>query len=95
MFDDPTIDDITAVDLAGDYPAIQYVPPTGEFHSDILARLGDAFGYDDIEVEQRHLEGLTLPVATPRMLYRMKRDTVRLQDEADGERLRKRFDLEE
>lgn len=95
VFDDPTIDEITAVDLAGDYPAIQYVPPTGEFHIDILARLGDRFGYDDIEIEPRQLEGLTLPVATPTMLYRMKRDTVRLQDKADAERLRKRFDLEE
>ena len=31
---------------------------------------------------------MTAPVATPRMLYLVKRDTVRLQDKADAERLR-------
>ena len=95
VFDDPSIDEISATDLAGEYPAIQYVPPTGEFHIDILARLGDAFGYEDIEVETREIRGIALPVATPRMLYRMKRDTVRLQDKADAERLRNRFQIEE
>ena len=29
VFDDPEIAGISAVDLAGDYPAIQYVPPSG------------------------------------------------------------------
>jgi hypothetical protein len=34
-------------------------------------------------------------VATARMLYRMKKDTVRLQDRADAERLRQHFGLDE
>lgn len=95
VFADPSIDEITVDDLAGDYPAIQYVPPAGDFHIDILSRLGEAFGYDDIEVEERSIRGIAVPVATPRMLYRMKRHTVRLQDKADAQRLRTRFDLEE
>ena len=95
VFDDDSIDDITAADLSGEYPAIQYVPPSGTFHIDIISRLGDTFGYDDIEVEYRDIEGIRIPVATPRMLYLMKRDTIRLQDKADAERLRERFGLEE
>ena len=95
VYVDPSIDEITAEDLAGEYPAIQYIPPSGAFHIDLLARLGEAFGYDDIEVELREVEGLFLPVATPRMLRRMKRDTVRPQDRADAERLRRHFQLED
>ena len=30
LFDDPEIDLISAGDLAGDYPAIQYVPPAAD-----------------------------------------------------------------
>lgn len=95
VFSDPQIEEITAEDLGGAYPAIQYVPPSGGFHIDILARLGDAFGFEDIEVELLDVEGTEVPVATPRMLYRMKKDTVRMQDRADAARLKDRFDLEE
>lgn len=93
VFDDPEIDGITAADLAGEYPAIQYIPPSGTFHIDILHRLGEAFRFEDIETEPVTVEGIHVPVATARMLYRMKRDTVRLQDKADAERLRRHFDV--
>lgn len=95
VFNDPEIDGITAADLSGEYPALQYVPPEGAFHIDILHRLGEAFSFDDIEIEVRVIEGIRVPVATARMLYRMKRDTVRLQDKADAERLRRHFNLED
>ncbi len=95
VFPDPEIEKITSEDLAGAYPAIQYVPPSGEFHIDILSRLGEAWRYEDIETEERSFQGIRVPVATPRMLYRMKRDTVRPQDRADAARLRQRFDLED
>ncbi len=36
VFDDPHIEEITAEDLLGDYPAVQYVPPDGDLHIDIL-----------------------------------------------------------
>ena len=35
-----------------------------------------------------------MKVATPRMLYRMKRDTVREQDKVDARMLRERFGSE-
>jgi hypothetical protein len=95
VFDDPSISEITAADLLGEYPAIQYVPPDGTFHIDILTRLGDAYGFDDIESAPIAFEDLFVPVATPRMLYRMKKDTVRPKDWGDAEALRRRFGLGE
>ncbi len=95
VFADPEIASITAEDLLGAYPAIQYVPPQNDFHIDILTRLGEAFSYEDVEVEELDVEGTLVPVATPRMLYRMKRSTVRYKDRLDAERLRAEFDLKE
>lgn len=95
IFNDPEIDQISAVDLAGEYPAIQYVPPAADYWIDILARLGEAVRYPDLESEVLHVEGLSVRVATPRMLYRMKRDTVRPQDHLDAQVLKERFGLED
>jgi hypothetical protein len=97
VFDDPSIDEITSSDLAGEYPAIQYAPPagSGDFSIDLLARLGERFRFDEIEWQEVSLDGISVRVATPRMLYRMKRDTVRPQDKLDAAALRKRFDLED
>jgi hypothetical protein len=93
LFNDPEIESIRADELAGDYPAIQYVPPTGDFWIDILARLGEAFQFEDLESEEFVVEGVRVRVATPRTLYRMKKDTVRPQDRLDAQALRERFDL--
>lgn len=95
VFDDPTIEQITAEDLLGDYPAVQYVPPSGTFHLDLLTRLGQAFTFDDLEIVRVPMEDLTVSVVSPRTLYRMKRDTVRLQDKADAALLKERFHLED
>ena len=76
VFDDPEIDRISAADLEGEYPAIQYVPPESDYWIDILARLGEAVRYADVESEVVQIEGIAVRVATPRMLHRMKRDTV-------------------
>jgi hypothetical protein len=95
LFNDPEIDSIRADELAGDYPAIQYVPPTGDFWIDILARLGEAFQFADLESDELVVEGVRVRVATPRTLYRMKKDTVRPQDRLDAQALRERFDLPE
>jgi len=59
-----------------------------------LTRLGDAFAFEDLETERVAFQDITVSVVTPRMLYRMKKDTVRLKDRADAELLRRRFDLE-
>jgi hypothetical protein len=95
VFDDPEIDLISAADLAGEYPAIQYVPPAADYWIDILARLGDAFRYPNVEHEILRVEGLSVRVATPRMLYRMKKDTERPQDRLDAQVLKERFGLED
>jgi nucleotidyltransferase AbiEii toxin of type IV toxin-antitoxin system len=95
VFDDPHIDEISHADLAGDYPAIQYVPPEGTFHLDLVARLGEAFRFDDLEAMRMPVEDVTVSVASPATLYRMKRGTVRLKDRADAELLKQRFGLDD
>jgi hypothetical protein len=95
VFADPTIDEITAEDLLGEYPAVQYVPPTGAFHLDLVTRLGQAFRFGDLEVIRAPFEDLTVSVVSPLTLYRMKRDTVRLKDKADAALLKERFGLED
>ncbi|MGH8775234.1 MAG: hypothetical protein ACRDWI_08695 [Jiangellaceae bacterium] len=94
VFHDESIDEIDSADLAGPYPVIRYGPPDSQLAIDLVGRLGDAFAFDDIEAQLIDIDGTAVPVATPRMLYRMKRDTVRPQDRADAEILRERFDLE-
>jgi hypothetical protein len=93
--DDASIDEISVEDLAGQYPAIQYVPPQGDYSIDILSRLGEAFRYEGIEREDVALDGIRVHVATPRMLFRMKKDTVRPQDRLDAEALRQAFELKD
>jgi hypothetical protein len=46
------------------------------------------------EAEGMILDGVRIRVATPKMLYRMKRNTVRAQDRLDAEMIRKEFNLE-
>lgn len=95
VFDDPHIEEITADDLLGDYPAVQYVPPEGTFFLDILTRLGEAFRFEDLETERVDFDGIEVTVVTPGMLHRMKRSTVRPQDRADAHRLAERFGIED
>lgn len=94
VFDDPSIDEISAAELCGTYPAVRYWPPTG-FGFDILTRIGDAFAFDTIEVEEKQIEDVTIHVVTPRTLWRMKKDTVRPIDRIDAERLAERFGFED
>ena len=98
VWSDPDIETIDANQLAGEYPVMRYGPPDGAFTLGILTRLGERFAFDDIETGVVELEGEPVPVATPRMLYVMKRDTVRSLDHADAAdaaALRRTFDLED
>jgi hypothetical protein len=95
VFDDPNIDEISADDLLGEYPAVQYIPPQGGFHVDILTKLGEAFRFEDLESEKVDLGGVWVTVATPATLYRMKKGTIRPKDWGDAEALRRRFRLPE
>jgi hypothetical protein len=93
--EDPEIDSISAEDLLGEYPAVQYTPPDGSYHIDILTRLGEAFAFTDLERERVPFDGLTVTVVSPRTLYDMKKGTVRPKDRIDAELRRERFKLEE
>lgn len=95
VFADPAIDEISVEELLADYPAVQYIPPEGDFHFDLLTRLGEAFRYEDLESMRVDFEGLEVNVATPATLHRMKKDTVRPKDWGDAENLRRRFRLPE
>ena len=91
VFEDPEIGDISSEEMLGAYPAVQYVPPSGDLHVDLLTRLGTAFTFDDLEIQRVRFDDLLISVVSPRTLFRMKRDTVRLKDRADAEQLRERF----
>ena len=86
VWDDPSIQEITADDLAGSYPLVQYVAPDGT-RVDIMARLGEAFAFGDLKSSVHVYGDVEVVVATPETLYAMKRDTIRLQGrraEAEG-----------
>jgi hypothetical protein len=93
--DDPHIDEISAADLLGDYPAVRYYPPTGDLYFDVVTRLGEAARFETIEAETKSIEGVHVRVATPAALYRLKRDTVRAIDQQDATALRERFGLKD
>jgi len=95
VYDDPHIDEIAAEDLLGEYPAVQYVPPVGRFHVDIVTRLGEAYRFEDLETQRVDLLDFAVTVVTPGMLYRMKRGTVRPKDWGDAAALKQRFGLDE
>jgi predicted nucleotidyltransferase len=95
LWDDQDIDELNAEDLSGPYPVVRYGPPGEELAIDLVARLGQAFKYEDIEAETVRLEGVQIRVATPAMLYRMKRDTVRPIDRADAVALKQLFEIED
>jgi hypothetical protein len=92
--DDPSIDEIQAQDLLGEYPSVRYYPPTGDLYFDVLTRLGEAARYEDVEGETKTVAGVRVRVATPRALYDLKKGTVRAIDRQDAEALRQRFLLE-
>lgn len=92
---DPHIEDISAADLLGGYPAVRYYPPSGDLYFDILTRLGEAADFNTVDAEVKHIEGIRVPVATPAALYRLKKGTVRAKDHQDAAALRERFDLKD
>jgi len=94
-WEDDDIESITAADLAGDYPTIRYGPPGTQYAIDLLSRLGTAVSFDDLAWEPVVVEGVTVRLATPETLHRMKRNTLRAVDRADAAALRDLFGLED
>ena len=91
--DDPHIDEISAADLLGEYPAVRYYPPSGDLYFDILTRLGETASFETVEAETKDFEGTRVQVATPAALYRLKKGTIRPRDHQDAAALRERFNL--
>lgn len=91
---DPSIDEISAEDLAGEYAVVRYGTPD-DFYIDLVSRLGEAYAFGDVEWEWMDLGGIRARVATARMLYRMKKSTVRPLDRADAVDLKTKFNLED
>lgn len=94
LWTDPAIEEIEARDLAGDYAVVRYGTPDG-FNVDIVSRIGEAFRFEDVQSEVLEFAGVPVRIATPRMLYRMKRDTVRPIDRADAADLKIKFGIED
>lgn len=92
---DPNVDEIKAADLLGDYPAVRYYPPSGDLYFDVMTRLGQAASFDTVSAQTIPVEGVSVRVATPAALFRLKKDTVRPLDRQDAETLRRAFDLED
>ena len=92
---DRNVDEISADDLLGDYPAVRYYPPSGDLYFDVMTRLGEAASYETVEAEVKEVEGIRVRVATPAALYRLKKDTVRPLDRRDAEAIRQHFEIAE
>lgn len=96
VYDDACINEIELRDLAPpNGGVVRYGPPEGDYVVDILGRLGEAWSYADLESQIVEIDGVPIRVATPQTLYRMKCNTVRLQDRADAQALAEKFDLED
>lgn len=81
-----------------------FVSPSPENVERLRASLKSVFGGDasvneitaaDLQWEEVIVDGVRIRVATPAMLYRMKKDTVRPQDRIDAEWIRRAFGLED
>ena len=94
VWNDPEIDQITAEDLGGDYAVVRYGTPDG-FAVDVVSRIGEVFSFTDVESAIATVAGVPARIATPRMLYRMKKDTVRPIDHADAADLKAKFGIDE
>lgn len=95
IWPDPHIDEITAADLAGEFPTIRYGPPTGDVLIDLLAGIGTTWRFEDLDSEVREFGAVQVRIATPQTLVRMKAGTARPRDHADAELLRERFNLKD
>lgn len=92
---DPHIEEISADDLLGEYPAVRYYPPTGDLYFDVMTRLGEFARFENVDAEIKEIAGTRVRVATPAALYRLKKGTVRTKDHQDAAALRERFNLKD
>jgi len=82
LFNDTSIEEITSEEL-DKYPVIRYGTPEG-FNIDLIGRIGEAFGFDDMRYQEVVLEGHAVRLATPESLIQLKENTMREIDLPDG-----------
>jgi hypothetical protein len=94
VFADPSLEELTGETMS-EYGLVRYGPPDHDFVIDLTSRIGEAFAFGDLEASPVEIHGELVPVATPRTLIRMKRDTSRDKDRSDVVRLRERHGIED
>jgi hypothetical protein len=92
---DPNIDELRNEDWLGDYPVVRYLPPNSTLFLDLMTRLGQVATFENIDSEVKEFEGIRIRVATPRAIYRLKKDTLRAIDRQDAKMIADQFDVEE
>ena len=93
--DDPSIEEIQADDLLGDYPVVRYIPPSEKLCLDLIAGISEKETFESVEAETMEYRGVRIRVATPAALHRLKKGTPRPLDRQDAAALRAHFDFEE
>lgn len=81
LYADETISEITAAELMK-YPVIRYGTEDG-FSIDFIARIGEKFQFLDICYEVKEINDYKIRVATPKILYELKKNTYREIDQID------------
>jgi hypothetical protein len=94
VFADPDLEEITPEELTR-YGLVRYGVQGYDFVIDLTQRIGEAFRFEDLEIEKIDYLGETVPVVSARTLIRMKRESQRPQDQLDAARLRERFRIED
>ncbi len=94
IWNDDSLDEITSDDLLGDYPVIRYGPPDSTLYLDLFSRIGDVATFEDLQAETIVISGVSVRVATPATLYRLKSNTLRPIDRSDALRLAQAFDFD-
>jgi hypothetical protein len=82
IYEDDSIDEITFDELEK-YPVIRYGTPD-DFHIDIISKLVELFNYKDLEFTTEIFQGIPVRIATPEILLKLKKSTVRPDDQMDA-----------
>jgi predicted nucleotidyltransferase len=81
IFIDDEIREITFSELKS-YSIIRYISPDDDV-IDLIANLGEAFDFNNIEYLTLEIEGVKVKIATPKALINMKTNTNREKDTLD------------
>ena len=53
------------------------------FYIDIISRIGEKFSFNDLQYEEKIIEGIRIKVADIKTLYKLKENTYREIDQLD------------